>query len=100
MNEVKEIVKEAMGTQERAPTTKCDVNEVKEIVKQALGTQERAPTTKCDVNEVKEIVKQALGTQERAPTTHKHRPVQCRIGQSGMIQLRKCRIEKTEKQTS
>ena len=24
---------------------KCDVNEVKEIVKEALGTQERAPTT-------------------------------------------------------
>ena len=47
------------------------MNEVKEIVKEAMGTQERAPTTKCDVNEVKEIVKQALGTQERAPTTHK-----------------------------
>ena len=54
--------------------------------------------TKCDVIEVEEIVKEA--TVERAQQHISSRPVQCRIGQSWMRQLMKCRIEKTEKQTS
>ena len=58
--------------------------------KQRINKVEKKLETKCDVNEVKEIVNEAMGTQERAPTTHiSSRPVQCRIGQSWMRQLRR-----------